>query len=108
MKTRFNGKDGKVIYFDIEEVSFNYPKGTLKLEVHIYPIEGSKYSSFIYTNEPMSVIEEKLQKIADSLLMYKKNSYGSKEISDALSSEINPIFSLKSGIMYLNNQVFKI
>ena len=96
MTKRFDGKDGKVIYFEVDEVSNAYPKGTLKVEACIYPIEAGRYSSFIYTSEPISLIENSLEKIADKFLTDGKNSYNVKEISDTISVFINPVFPQKN------------
>ena len=93
---RFEGTDGKVIFFSIEEVKHSYEKGTLKLEVKIYPAAPGSYSSFIYTEVAGSYIESIYEKIADHFLNDNKNSYSSKEISDTLSKYVMPIFPQES------------
>lgn len=95
MKTKYDGKDGKVVFLEVEEITFNHPQGTYHVEASIYPIHGGKYSSFIRTQEPLSKIEENLELIANELLNDKKNSYGSKEISDILSNYLHPFFPQK-------------
>jgi hypothetical protein len=37
MQRKFDGKDGKVVFFDLGKVSVAYPEGTIKFEVKIYP-----------------------------------------------------------------------
>ena len=89
---KFEGNDGKVVFFDLEEVKHSYPIGTLKLEVKIYPPAPGSYSSFIYTEVSASYIESIFEKIAEHFLNDHKNSYSSKEISDILSKYVMPLF----------------
>ena len=92
---RFENKEGKVIYFGIENVRIiqnNYPEGTLELSISLYPVGSGRYSSFIYTTEPTSKIESCLERIAEEFLNDNKSSYSTREISKILSKFVSPIF----------------
>lgn len=95
MKKKYENKDGKVVFLEVSEITFNHPEGTYHIEASIYPVNSGKYSSFIRTQESLSKIEENLEQIAKDLLNDNKNSYGSKEISDTLSHYLNPFFPQK-------------
>jgi hypothetical protein len=95
MKERFDRKDGKVIYIVVEPVTFNYPEGTHKVEVIIYPVGVGSYSSFIYTSENLSSIKSALPKIA-ALFLNDDSIYGSGSISDGISLYLEPIFPKKT------------
>ena len=92
MSQRFENKNGRVLYFDIEPVRSGYPEGTLKVELKIYPEQGASYSSFIYTSKSESFIEEMLPRIAERVLEQDKGSYGTKEIADLIKAHIPALF----------------
>jgi hypothetical protein len=95
MSKKFDGKDGKVVFIDIEQLSSAYPEGTLKVEVNIYPVGQGRYSSFIYSNDTVSFIENSFSKIAERFLTDGKSSYHSQEISDSLTIDLIAIFPKK-------------
>lgn len=88
MLKRFENKEGKVVYFSIEDKNFNYPKGTLMVEATIYPVGPGSYSSYICTTEPIETILSALPRIAEHFLNSKQGSYGVKEISDVIRKHI--------------------
>lgn len=92
MRQKFDSIDGKVVFIEIEEVKFNYPEGTLKVEVKFYPVGPGSYSSFIYTNASLSEIQSKMAVITDEFLNSGQNSFSSSEISQKISKHLNPIF----------------
>jgi hypothetical protein len=95
-RKRFDRIDGKVIYFSIEPVTRNYPEGTQKVEMTLYPVGPGCYSSFIYTTESLAAIEAALPKIADLFLRDNSRSAGCREISDKISLYLDPLFPQRS------------
>jgi hypothetical protein len=115
MKKKFDGKDGKVVFIEVAQVFSSgevgkwprvvaidnesdasaYPEGTLKVEINIYPVGSGSYSSFIYTEESVPVIENAFAKIAEHFLTDGKSSYSSQDISDHISSYLSPVFPKK-------------
>lgn len=91
-RKKFTDDFGRVVYLHVEEVTHNYPAGTVKVEATVYPVGPGSYSSFIYTLEPLSVIDEAVSKIARVLLDAGIKSHGSQYITDVLSKHIDPIF----------------
>ena len=96
MRQKFDGSDGKVVFIEVEPVTFNYPEGTLKVEVSIYPVGSGKYSSFIYTQAFKEEIESKMYTIAEEFLNTKQGAFSSGEISSIISKYIIPTYPIKN------------
>jgi hypothetical protein len=95
MRQKFTSADGRVLFLQVEEVKYNYPENTLKLEATFYPVGSGSYSSFIYTLVSLSEIEQKMELIAQEFIGEKRNSFSSGEISQILTKHIEAIFPQK-------------
>lgn len=89
-KKRFENPEGKVVYIEVDKVASAYPEGTLKVEVCVYPVGQGSYSSFIYTDEELSIIEGVLNQIGTRFVA--EHITGCAEISDTISEYLHPVF----------------
>lgn len=95
IRKKFDNLKGKVVFLEVEPVTFNYPEGTLKVEAKIYPVGSGSYSSFIYTQESIDEIIPKFSLIANDILDSPQGAFSSREISKSISSYLNPLFPKK-------------
>lgn len=94
VRKKFENQIGKVVFIEVETLHpGTYPEGTLKVTATVYPYGSGSYSSFINTSKTLDSIEQSIDAIGNYLLAH--SIIGVREISDAISEHISPIFPQK-------------